>query len=91
MAASGFFRSNEEARLKDISTMTAVSGRSKAERSSTVRRIGTAPIGGGTTRTRPGAIVSIAAAVKRDGTHISCTNCNPACQSGGTLGNSHAQ
>ena len=42
MAASGFFRSNEEARLKDISTMTAVSGRPKAERSSTVRRIGTA-------------------------------------------------
>ena len=74
---SGFLRSKEEARLKDTSTTTAPPAGRKRARSSRDGAGGAAASGGGTTRTRPGSSVSIAAAVKRDGTQASCTNRTP--------------
>ena len=90
-AASGFLRTNDEARLNATSTITVSSGNPKAARSMWDRGCASAASGGRTTRTRPGSSGSSAAAVNAEGTQSSCTNGRPACQSGGTTGSSQAQ
>ncbi len=91
MAASGFLRAKLLARLNDVRTMNASSGRPKSARPSAAGTGGAMATGCGTTRTRPGAKPSIEAAVKRDGTQISCTKRAPVRQAGGMVGSSQAQ
>src|ERR1700733_5527559 len=91
MAANGFLRTKDDARLNDTSTTVASCARSKSALVATETTGGTMANGGGTILMRPVSRGSTAAAVKREGTLIWLTQAAAGRHSGGTSGISHAQ